>query len=111
MVGHETDEIVEELFDSLLQKYQWALENTQEGSSHIFDSIDALQYKLHKTSLHRGGWYIDSPESLKNKKATTNPKNKKDDKCFQYAITVALDYQQIDNHPEEIYNITPYIKQ
>ena len=39
-IGRETDEIVEELFDSLLQKYQWALENTQ-GSSHVFDSIDA----------------------------------------------------------------------
>ena len=29
-IGHETDQIVEELFDSLLQKYQWSLENTQE---------------------------------------------------------------------------------
>ena len=77
LIGHETDEIVEEFFDSLLQKYQWALENTQEGSSHVFDSIHALQYKLDKTSLHRGGSYIDSPEWLKNKKATINPKNKK----------------------------------
>ena len=45
---------------------------------------------------------------LKNKKVTINPKNKKDDKCFQYAITVTLNYKQIDNHPEQIY-ITPYI--
>ena len=76
MIGHETDEIVEELFDSLLQKYQCALENRQEGSNNVFDSIDGLYYKLHKTSLHRGGSYIDSPEWLKNKKVTTNPKNK-----------------------------------
>ena len=55
------------------------------------------------------GSYIDSPEWIK--KGTLNPKNKNDDKCFQYAITVASNYQQIDNHPEEIYNITPYIKQ
>ena len=75
LIGHEADEIVEELFDSHLQKYQWALENTQEGSSHVFDSIDALQYKLHKTSLDRGGLYIDSAEWLKNKK--NNNKSKK----------------------------------
>ena len=35
LIGHNTDEIVEELFDSLLQKYQCALENTQEGSNHV----------------------------------------------------------------------------
>ena len=28
LIGYETDEIVEELFDSLLQKYQCALENS-----------------------------------------------------------------------------------
>ena len=28
LTGNETDQIVEELFDSLLQKYQSALENT-----------------------------------------------------------------------------------
>ena len=28
LIGHETDEIVEELFDSIFQKYQCALENT-----------------------------------------------------------------------------------
>ena len=46
---------------------------------------------LIKVSLSRGGSYIDSPEWLKKKKATINPKNK-DDKYFQYAVTVALNY-------------------
>ena len=32
---------------------------------------------------------------IKNKKATINPINKKDDKCFQYAVTVALNYEEI----------------
>ena len=62
-------------------------------SDLVFDSVDALYYKIHKISLNRGGSYIYSPEWAKNKKATTNPKNKKDDKYFQYAITVALNYQ------------------
>ena len=67
----------------------------------FFDSVDAL-YKFHKIRLKRGGSDIDSPEWTKNKKATINPKNKKDDKCFQYAITAALNYQQINNHPKNI---------
>ena len=44
------------------------------GSEFIFDSVDLLHYKCHKTSLNRGGLYIDSPKWLKNKKATINPK-------------------------------------
>ena len=74
LTAHEKDEIVEELFGSLLQKYHCALGNTQEGYNYVFDSIDALYYKLRKTSLHRQGSYIDSPEWLENKKATINPK-------------------------------------
>ena len=60
--GYETDKIVEELFDSLLQKYSNALEKTKEGSALVFDSVDALNYKLHKTNLNRGRSYKDSPE-------------------------------------------------
>ena len=69
-----------------------------------------MYYKLHKISLNRDGSYIDSPEWLKNKKATINPKNN-DDKCFQYALTVALNYEQIKSHPERISNIKPFIDQ
>ena len=62
------------------------------GSEFIFDSVDALHYNLNKVSLNRGGSYIDSPKWLKSKKATINPKNM-DDKCFQYALTVALNHE------------------
>ena len=37
----------------------------------------------------------------KNKNARINPKNK-DDKCFQYALTVALNYKQIEKDPQRI---------
>ena len=71
------------------------------GSEFIFDSIDALYYDLNKISLSRGGSYIASPEWLKNKKATINPKINKD-KCFQYTLTVALNYKQIKKDPQRI---------
>ena len=51
-------------------------------------------YKLYKISLNRGGSYTDSCKLLKNKKPTINLKNN-NDKCFQYAITVELNYDQI----------------
>ena len=78
--------IIEEIFKSLLQRYQKkGLEESMKGSGFIFDSVNLLEYKLHKISLNRSGSYIDSPEWLK-KKATINPKNN-DDKCFQHAVT------------------------
>ena len=40
-------------------------------------------------NFKRGGSHIDSPDWIKNKKATINPKNT-DDKYFQYVVTVAL---------------------
>ena len=45
-----------------------------------------------------------------NKRATINPKND-DDNCFQYAITVALNRQNTENHPERISNIEPFFNQ
>ena len=72
MMGNETDEIVEELVESLFQKYQEGLEKKMRGSEFIFDSADLLHFNLHKISLNRSGSYIDSPKSLKNKKATIN---------------------------------------
>ena len=71
-------------------------------SGFNFDSVDLLYYHLQKTSLSRkGGLYIDSPKWLKNKKATINPKND-DDNCFHYALTIALNYQNIKKPSKNI---------
>ena len=45
---------------------------------------------------------------IKKKKVTINPKNK-DHKCFRYAVTVALNYGDIQSHPEKVSNIKPCI--
>ena len=62
-----------------------------EGSYFVFESVDLLFYSLHKTRLRRGKSYIESPEWLRNKRATINPKNN-DDNYLRYAITVTLDH-------------------
>ena len=110
MMGSETGKIVEDLFESFLQKYQEELEESMRGSEFAYDSVDALYYNLNKVSLSRGRSYIDSHKWLKNKKATINPKNN-DDKCFQCVLTVVLNYEQIKDHPERISKIKPFIDQ
>ena len=111
-MGSETDEIIENFLNLFLQKYQEGLEESMGGSEFVYDSVDvdALYYNLNKVSLSRGGSYIDSPKLLKNKKATINPQNN-DDKCFQYALTVALNYEQIKKDPQRISKIKPLIDQ
>ena len=70
-----------------------------------------MSYHIHKTSLKRGNSYIKSPEWLANKKAIINPKNTECSACFAYSVVVALNYQNIRNHPEKITNIIPFINQ
>ena len=41
MIGNETDEIIAEIFESLLQKYQ-ELEEKVRGSKFVFDSVDLM---------------------------------------------------------------------
>ena len=79
------------------------------GNKFAFDSVDLLHYNLHKTSLNTGGSYIDSLTQLNNKKATIISKN--NDKCFQYAVTAALNYQNIKSNPERTFTIKPFIEQ
>ena len=110
MEGDETDEIIEELFKSLLQNYRKNLEEPMRGSEFVPNSIDLLYYHLHKVGLKRSGSYIDSPEWLKIKKAIINPQNN-DDNCFQYALIVTLNHQNIANNLQRIPKIKPFIDQ
>ena len=66
------------------------IEESMRGSEFVFDGVNALYYDFNKISLNRGKSYIDSPEWLKNKKATINSNNNDDNKCFQYALTIYI---------------------
>ena len=108
MNGSDTDEFIKKLFESFLQKYEENLQEKMKGSDFEFDGVNFLYYDFNKIILNRGGSYIDSPKWLKDKKSTINPKNN-DDKCFQYAVTLALNLDNTDNHPERISKIKPFI--
>ena len=79
------------------------------GSEFEFDGIKFLYYDFNKTSINRGGSYIDSPKWLKDKKSAINPKNN-DDKCFQYAVTLALNLDKIKKDPQRVSKIKPFIE-
>ena len=80
------------------------------GSEFTFDYVNLSYCKCHKINLNLGGSYIDSPDQIKNKKATINPINKKDNKCIQYAITVSLNNEKIEKNPDRISKIKPFIE-
>ena len=78
------------------------------ASEFVFDYVHLLHYKSHKINRNRGGSYIDPPDWIKNKKVIINPFNTKD-KCFQYAVTVTLNYEEIKKDPQRIKKIKPFI--
>ena len=99
MNGDDTDEIIKGLFESLLQKYEENVQNKMRGSDFEFDRVNFLYYDFNKITLNRDGSYIDSPKWLKDKKSTINPENN-DGKCFQYAVTLALNIDKIKKDPQ-----------
>ena len=75
----------------------------------MFSIIISFFYKCHQVNPNRGGSYKDSPDWIKNKKATINLINEKDNKCFQYALTVALNHEEVEKDPQIITKIKPFI--
>ena len=80
------------------------------GSDFEFDGVNLLYYNFNKISLNRGGSYIEPAKWIKDKKSIINPKNN-DHKCFQYAVTLALNYGKIDKNHQRISKIRPFIDQ
>ena len=107
--GIRISDAINELFGSFSRRYQEGLKTKMKGSSFKFERIDLLEYHLHKISLNRGSSYINSPEWIKNKGVTINPKNTKNNNYFLYAITAALNHQNIGHHPERISKHRPFI--
>ena len=98
----------DEFFDLLNNKYQNNLESMK-GSELVINYVHLLYCKCHNINSNRGGSYIDSPDWIKNKKAATNPINKKDNKCFQYDVTVAINYEEIKENVLRKTKIKPFL--
>ena len=53
-MGNEKNEIIKELFKSLLQRYEEGLGEPMKGSEFVFNGAVLLYYKFHKISLSKG---------------------------------------------------------
>ena len=86
---NDANEVADELFDSLRSRYQGNLETSmrERESNFILNLVQLLYYRCHNINFKLGGSYIYSPNWIKKKKSTKNPKNFQ---CFQYAVNVAL---------------------
>ena len=100
-MGADTDDAVDRLFDTLLERFQQAIEiSNDNGSAFTHRRIALLHYCFQKIDIRRAESYIKSADWLLNKGATVKSKkwNKKDNKCFQFAITSALNHKKIEKN-------------
>ena len=89
IINYKAKEVIKELFVSLKNRYQSNLESMN-GKEFVIDYVHLLYKKFHKINPNRGGSYIDSPDWIKNKKATINLIN-----TYQKIIKIIKIYQKI----------------
>ena len=66
---NDANEVAEELFESLLLRYQGNLKTSMRASDFTFDSVQLMYYKCNKVNFRRDFSYIDFPDRIKKKKS------------------------------------------
>ena len=94
-MGRETNDVIDRLFDTTLKRFQQAIKTSIKGSEFAHESVGLLNYYFMKIDIRRSESYIMSPDWIVNKKAPINPKNERDNKCFQWSIISGLNYNKI----------------
>ena len=95
-MGRDTENAIDTLFNTILNRIQQAIETSNErGSGFTHDSVGLLYYHFQRIDIRRGESYIMSPDWIASKKATINPKNEKDNECFKWSIIAGLNYNKI----------------
>ena len=96
IMGSHREDVIDKRFNTLLQRLQHVQETSNDkGSEFIPESVELLYYHFQKIDIRRAESYIMSPDWIASKKATINPKNEKDNKCFQWSIIAGLNYNKI----------------
>ena len=96
-MSSDTNENIDKLFNTILERIQQAIETSNErGSGFTHESVALLYYYFQKIDIRRGRSYMVSPNWILNKKATINPKNEKDNECVQWSIISGLNCNKIN---------------
>ena len=102
--GSNLDQIVDEMFAHMMTQ----IENPALLNSRFkFDEVLFLDINFHQLNVTRGSSYLPLSPWLAIKKAIINPNNN-DDKCFKWAVNVALEFPNIKSHPWRISNLTKF---
>ena len=105
----DVNTIFTKLKELLYENYEIEENILRHGSGFTFERVDLTIIQFHQIKLKRDSSYIQSLTWLLNKRVTINPQNYDDNGCFKYAMIAALHHQDINNHPERINNLTPFI--
>ena len=100
----KTEDMLYQLYDSILKYFNDKLVIFRTDTSYVFESIERFDIHFHKIDLKRRSSYIPSPTWLQIKKAIVNPKNKNDNYCFAYAITIVIYHNEIGKNLNRISN-------
>ena len=69
-MGSDTNDVIDRLFNMLLQRFQCAQETSNEGASEFIpDSVELLYYHFQRIDIRRGESYIMSPDWIASEKA------------------------------------------
>ena len=94
-MGSDTNDVIDRPFDTILERIQKVIEiSTERGSGFSHESVALFFFQ--KIDIRRAELYIVSPDRIASKKATINPKNGKDNKCFQCSIISGLNCNKIN---------------
>ena len=98
-MGSDSNDVIDRLFDTTLEKFQETMVTSRKRRSKLtHESVALMHCYFQKTDIRRAESYIKSPERIANKEATMNPKNEKDNKCFQWSIAASLNYNEIKKY-------------
>lgn len=98
----KAEDILDMLIASFYDLYRDKVRQCGAGSGYAYESVKGLCIHFHKIDLNRGSSHIRSPNWLKKKNATINPKDTNDPYCFIYSIVIALNHQELVTNPERI---------
>ena len=103
--------VLKKLLKPLKSRYQNNLE-LMKGSELLFDYGNVLYCECHKIYPNCGRSYVDPMIifSWLGKKQKINPINKKDNKCFQYAVTLSLNQEEVKKYPQRTAKVQPFKK-
>ena len=95
-MGSDTENAIDTLFNTILDRIQQAIETSNKrGSGFTHESVALLYYYFQNIDIRRGGSYVLSPDWIVSKKVTINPKNEKDNECLKWSIIGGLNYNKI----------------